>query len=187
MSDLESSRSGFDKHIETERKYIIEIPDINILKNQPGYFSSRIEQIYIVNGSGVFDGDRIRKREYPDGIRFFKTHKENINGISRIEVEGEISEEEYILLSEKIVPGTRQIKKVRYCFDYKGQVVEIDIYDFWNDTATLEVELENEESEVFIPDFVSVKEDVTGDDSYSNYSLSFVGGKNRCLNFPHLK
>ena len=161
------------KNIEIERKYLINMPDIEVLKAQPNYSSSFIEQMYI-SDSGEFGGDRIRKREYHDITKYFKTHKENINGISKIEIEQEISEEEYNRLAEKKLSDTRAIKKGRHCFDFRGQLVELDIYEFWSDKATLEVELQHEDQEVYIPDFIEVIGDVTGDNSYSNYALSFL-------------
>ena len=159
------------RSVEIERKYLIKMPDTEILKAQPGYSGSYIEQMYI-SGEGSFGGDRIRKREYPDGTRYFKTHKENINGISKFETEEEISEELYDKLSKQKLVNTRAIKKVRHCFEFRGQLIEIDIYEFWDDKATLEVELQSEEQEVYLPGFIDVIEDVTGDNAYSNYSLS---------------
>ena len=47
--------------VEIERKYMIKMPDLEILKAQPEYDSSIIEQIYILE-NGVFCGGRIRKR-----------------------------------------------------------------------------------------------------------------------------
>jgi CYTH domain-containing protein len=49
---------------------------------------------------------------------------------------------------------------------------ELDIYPFWNDKAILEVELENENQNVDIPDFLELIEEVTNDNRYTNYSLA---------------
>ena len=161
-------------HIEIERKYLIKIPDIDVLKAQPNYNSSFIEQIYIsADGSGTFKGDRIRKRVYSDVTKYYKTHKEYISGLSKIEIEDEISEDEYKELAKRILPHSRAIRKVRHCFDFNGQVVELDIYEFWSDKATAEVEIEDEKQVVTLPNFIEVIADVTGDKSYSNCSLSF--------------
>lgn len=162
-------------NIEIERKYLIEIPDIDILKAQPNYNASEIEQMYIsIDGSGEYKGDRIRKRAFSDVTKYYQTHKEYISGMSKIEIEGEISEEEYKLLSKKKLPDSRVIRKVRHCFDFEGQVLELDIYEFWKDKATVEVELESEEQKVTLPEFIKVIKDVTDDKSYSNFALSFL-------------
>lgn len=161
------------KHIEIERKYLIKIPDMAVLKSQPNYNASFIEQMYISSdSSGTFKGDRIRKRVYPNETKYYKTHKEYISGLSKIEIEDEITEEEYGKLSERILPDSRAIRKVRHCFDFEGQVVELDIYEFWSDKATAEVEIESEKQAVTLPGFIEIIADVTGDKSYSNYSLS---------------
>ena len=139
--------------VEIERKYLIKIPDVDILINQKNYNSSVIEQMYI-SDDGEYKGGRIRKREYKDGCKYYKTYKENINGLSKFEVESEITAEEYELLSEKRLENTRAINKVRHCFDYLGQTFELDIYDFWSDKATLEIELESEEQAVILPEFI---------------------------------
>ena len=56
---------------------------------------------------------------------------------------------------------------------YKGQFFELDIYDFWTDRATLEIELSSEEEKVELPSFIEVIKEVTDDDRYSNRSLSY--------------
>lgn len=157
--------------VEIERKFLVEIPDIELLKKQDNYNSSAIEQIYI-SGDGVCTGGRIRKREFSNGCKFYKTFKENISDVSRIEIETEITEDEYSALAKNILCETCAINKVRHCFDYKGQTFELDVYSFWDDKATLEIELESEEQPVDLPGFVRVIKEVTGDRSYTNYSLA---------------
>ncbi len=162
-------------NIEIERKYLIEIPNIDILRVQPNYYASAIEQMYLASEDGdMYKGDRIRKRCYQNVTKYYKTHKEYITGITRIEIENEISAEEYEQLSNRKLPSSRVIKKVRHCFDFENQLIEIDIYEFWNDKATLEVELESEEQRVTLPEFIKVIADVTSDKSYSNYALSML-------------
>ena len=49
---------------------------------------------------------------------------------------------------------------------------EIDLYDFWQDRATLEVELATEAEAFTLPPFVTVLRDVTADKRYKNVSLA---------------
>ncbi len=151
---------------EIERKWLIEIPDISIMESMTGYECSAIEQIYL-SGS-----DRVRKRDYVTFVKYYRTHKENISGISRYEEESEITEDEYIRLSGQRLKNSRVISKKRHCFRYHGQIIEIDLYDFWDDKATMEIELETEDQKVFLPDFIKVIAEVTGDKDYSNYALA---------------
>lgn len=158
--------------VEIERKYLIKMPDLEILKAQPEYDSSIIEQIYILE-NGVFCGGRIRKRIFKNQTKYYETHKKNINGLSKFEIEEEITADVYEQLSHDIVPKSRPIRKTRHCFAFKGQLLELDIYEFWKDNATVEVELGSEQQTVILPDFIEVIADVTGNRNYSNYSLSF--------------
>ena len=151
---------------EIERKWLIHIPHICDMENMPGYQCSAIEQIYLS------DSDRIRKRDFGSEIVYYHTLKENINGISRFEEEKVISEDEYVSLAGKQLPGSRAINKYRHSFEFHGQTVEIDIYDFWDNTATMEIELKTEDQQVFIPEFIEIISEVTGDKNYSNYGLA---------------
>lgn len=162
------------KNIEIERKILIEMPDIKRLEKEPGYNASFIEQMYIsLDESGGYKGDRIRKRVYNNVTKYYRTHKEYITGMSRIEIENEITADEYERLSVYRLPESRVIRKVRHCFDFMSQLVEVDIYEFWADKATVEIELEDEEQDFVLPDYFKVIEDVTTDKSYSNFALSF--------------
>lgn len=157
--------------IEIEKKFLIKLPDISILESQKNYSSSVIEQAYI-STDGIREGGRIRKREFADGCRYYKTFKDDISSISRIEIESEISRGEYEALMKNRLDGTRVINKVRHCFEFEDQLLELDIYSFWNDRATLEIELESEEQEVVLPDFIEVIADVSSDKNYSNFALA---------------
>ena len=159
--------------VEIERKYLITPPDdhtMSMMRACEGYDSSKIEQIYITGEHG--EGGRIRRREYKDGCRYYYTFKQEINGISRFETEYEIDAEKYARLAETILAGTHPINKVRHCFLYDGQLFELDVYDFDEAFATLEIELESEDQPVRLPDFIDVIEDVTGDRRYRNYTLA---------------
>ena len=130
------------KSAEIERKWLIKMPDIKTLEKQDNYSASSIEQIYITEDE-LSEGSRIRKRDFGSQVKYYWTHKEDINGISRFEEERYISKEEYETLSKKISCDTSPIRKKRYSFNYCGFVVEIDIYEFWNDQAIMEIELES--------------------------------------------
>lgn len=156
---------------EIERKWLIKIPDTAAMQRQTGYNVSSIEQIYISENES-FNGDRIRKRSFGGKIKYYSTHKERINDISCYEDEKEISAEEYEILSKLKIENTITIKKDRHCFEFCGHTVEIDIYEFWDDKAVMEIELESEEQTVSYPDFIEVIKEVTGDKAYSNYGLS---------------
>lgn len=64
------------------------------------------------------------------------------------------------------------IRKTRYCYIYKNQYFEIDIYPFWKDKAILEIELNNENQEIEIPNKFKIIKEVTYDKKYKNSELA---------------
>ena len=94
-------------HIETERKFIISKPDIDVLRAQPEYTSSDIVQIYLVSSPRVTH--RIRSRTYFGKTVYTETTKMRISGMSAYEDEREITEAEFVSLSEQIDPDTTPI------------------------------------------------------------------------------
>ena len=159
------------KQIETERKYIIEMPDIDALRKMKDYTESEITQIYLIDDMGKTH--RIRKREYKDKTVFYENIKTRISAMSVIEEEGEISDSRYLDLSKKIDPRSAPVYKKSITFAYGAHTLEIDIYPEWKKTAILEAELGSEDE---IPDFppeIKIILEVTGDKCYSNHSMSF--------------
>lgn len=156
---------------EIERKYLIAMPDINILKKQKGYSDVEITQIYI-SDSSFGGGARIRKSVQGEKTVCTKTFKRDITSLKRIEIEEEITTEEFERLKELRDKNCSPIHKHRHSFEYRDQLIEIDIYDFWQDRATAEVELKSEEQRVELPEFIKLIKEVTDDGRYRNYSLA---------------
>lgn len=156
--------------LEIERKYLVKIPNMNIIKQQENYQDQEIIQMYLA-GKG-FNGMRIRKSTYNGTQNFKKTIKKDITALKRIEIEENITREEFEKLSLMRNPKYLPIHKHRHSFSYRGQVIELDIYDFWQDRATVEVEMKNETQVVELPSFIEVIKEVTDDPRYRNRSLA---------------
>jgi CYTH domain-containing protein len=156
--------------LEIERKYIIKKVGADVLYSLSDYTVSEILQIYLDSDVGVTH--RIRRRKYKDITVYTETEKLRIDKMSAVEREREISESEFLSLSEKIKQGTRPINKRRHTFEYGGHIFEIDEYPEWKRTAILETELEEREETVDFPDFIEVLAEVTGDGSYSNAGMA---------------
>ena len=62
--------------------------------------------------------------------------------------------------------------KRRFRIPYEGQLLEVDVYRFWSDRATLEIELKDEGQQVKLPEWLDVIREVTGEDAYKNLNLS---------------
>ena len=155
---------------EIEKKFVIKYPDLDFLKSVPGTEYSDIEQIYLLNEEGF--SERIRKRGKDGNFRYYHTLKKPVTDMTRIEEEREISKDEYNELKKKACPELNIIYKTRYCIDYKGHTLEIDVFPFWKNQAFLEIEL-SDESEIYeIPDYLEMVADVTSDKKYTNHALA---------------
>ncbi len=156
--------------VEIERKYIIEMPDTEVLLKQKSHTSSHIIQTYLISEQG--ETRRVRRRDFGDTIRYIETVKRRIDGMSSTEIERELSEGEYISLLAEQLDGTRPVIKTRHTFDYLGQIFEIDIYPDWQRTAVMETELPDRDTAVEMPPFINIIKEVTGEKEYSNASMS---------------
>jgi CYTH domain-containing protein len=174
---------GIPKPLEIERKFLIEYPDLDMLNAIKTCRKVPITQAYLETpGEGKF---RIRKRGEGREAVYIKTVKQKINELTRIETEDYISEKEYYdyLDQNKYVRGV--ISKDRYCIALNSTYYELDIYPFFNDRATLEIELLSEDQPYLLPDFVKLIREVTFEKQYKNKYLSVVYG-NKTMKFDKI-
>lgn len=167
-----SSFLGEPQPYETERKFLIEYPDIAWLESEPT--CQRVEIIQTYLKSSADEEVRVRQRGCGGNYIYFKTTKKKVSPIKRIEIEKHLSQSEYLTLLMEADTTKRQIRKTRYCLTYKGQYFEIDVYPFWNDKAIAEIELSDENAEIIFPDRIKVIKEVTEDDEYKNASLAMM-------------
>ena len=157
--------------IETERKFVIAMPDVELISSLDGYTLSEIEQTYLLSSPTVTR--RVRLRRYQDRTVYTETKKIRIGIMSAEEDEREISEDEYRTLLTQIAPGTVTLRKTRITFEYSERVFEMDIYPEWQRSCILEVELDREDAPLSMPPFLEVIAEVTGDRRYSNAAMSY--------------
>ena len=155
---------------EIERKFLIEMPDIEYLESLPNCEKVRIVQTYL--NSSDDEEVRIRQRGNNGTYTYSKTRKINVDSMKRIEVETRLTQEEYINELLNADPTRGQIIKDRYCLCYKNQYFEIDIYPFWNDKAIAEIELISEDQKIELPDFINVIDEVTDDINFKNSEIA---------------
>lgn len=163
---------GANLPLEIERKFLIKTPDVAVLEKQPLYMKIEMEQAYLREQQSTA-GMRIRKSTLNGKTTYKKTYKKRITSVTCVELEDDISEQSWKDLIFYIDPDSTPIKKVRHCFTYNGQIFELDIYPFWNDRATLELELSSEDQKFELPPFIEVIKEVTDDVRYKNRSLSY--------------
>ena len=139
-------------HIETERKFLVRLPDTAELEAR-GCRILRIVQTYLTIDDESGEESRVRRIEESGRISYIYTEKKRISETSRFENEYEITGDEY----ERLIDGSddpRQLIKTRYAFPCGGHTIEIDVYppeiggEELDGLAVLEVELENEGEEI---------------------------------------
>lgn len=160
---------------EIERKFLIEMPDLEMLKNTPHCKKVEIIQTYL--NSNDDSEVRIRQRGEEGIFTYTKTIKKKISDIKRIETETKLTKDEYLKLLLDADTSKNQIRKTRYCLVYKNQYFEIDIFPFWQDKAIMEIELNDEKQEINFPKFIKVLKEVTDDEKYFNASLAKIRAK----------
>ncbi len=163
------------KPLEIEYKFLIEMPDLKMLSAQPDFKEKKLCQMYLELPQGFSEFGtrcRIRRSEENGKVIFRKTFKKDVTGITRIEIEEEISEAEFKELSRFLRKGTAPVEKTRYTFFYEGYTCEVDIFPFWSDKAFLEIEVESENVLPPVPPFIKVIKDVSRDKMYRNSVLA---------------
>lgn len=164
-----------NKPLEIEYKFLIEMPDLKVLSAQPEFKEKKLTQMYLelpVGFSEFGSRCRIRKTEEKSKVSFRKTFKRDLTDLTRVEIEEEISEEEYIELSAFLRKGTATVEKTRLTFFFESYTCEVDIFPFWKDKAFLEIEVESESVLPPIPPFIKIIKDVSKDKNYRNSSLA---------------
>ncbi len=162
--------TGEQMPLEIERKLLIEYPDLQWLQQYPGLRKIGMIQTYLKAEPG--EARRVRQCTEQGSVSYYRTSKRKMTAMTRIEVEEQLSQEEYLELLREADPSKSPIIKTRYCIPYDGHVVEIDIYPFWTDKAIAEIELERENEAYSLPEQIHIIADVSDDERYSNYSLA---------------
>lgn len=161
---------GIPKYFEIERKFLIEYPDLDVLNKMKTCRRIPITQAYLTTpDEGYF---RIRKRGEDKNAVYIKTVKIKISDLKRIEIENYISEKEYKEHMNKKEYITGLISKDRYCIVWNNSYYELDVYPFWNDKATIEIELLSENQPYKLPDFIKLIREVTFEKEFRNFALA---------------
>ena len=154
-----------DKGIEIERKFLVAFPTTNILTKAD--LRIDIVQTYLHAINGV---RRLRKCTIDGETTYVYTIKKDITPVTREEREGEIDEDTYLALMQE--GASRTIQKSRYVYNLGNHKFELDVYPFFKDRAILEIELNSEDEEFVIPEFIKVIREVTGEKEYLNATLA---------------
>lgn len=155
---------GIPVPIETERKFLVK-----------GFFESRaipipfeeilIEQAYLPSPDG--EALRVRKRSQNGSAVYYHTHKKRLakedgaSAFRSVEIERHISAQEYDELFALRDPNLLVVKKKRYCFVWKNQYFELDVFIEPDPLLQiLEVELTEAQDTVILPPFVPIEKEL---------------------------
>jgi CYTH domain-containing protein len=132
-----------------------------------------VTQDYLIdNGEGL---RRVRSVRVNGGILYrFTIKKPTGQRGTRIEIESEITKEDYENYLKEKDPESQTIKKFRYTFPYEGKKIEVDIMvepEYVKNQVFLEVELNDIDEELELPPEFVVTER-TDDERYSNHSIA---------------
>ena len=156
--------------VEIERKFIIELPDFEKMREMSGYECREITQAYMPTKDGV--SHRIRKSAGIGGVIYTETKKRRIDEMSAIEDERVITKEQYLNLFEARDSELNVLYKCRHSFEFSGQVFEIDVYPEWTLSCIMETELKAKEDNPEIPPIIKIIREVTGERKYTNHSMA---------------
>ncbi|MBQ9298341.1 MAG: AAA family ATPase [Clostridia bacterium] len=156
--------------VEIERKYLIVMPDLNVLSKYVSTTVVNIVQTYLKSEPGK--EVRVRQRGINGSYFYYLTEKIEISSVKRIEKERKISQRQYIESLNLADTSLKQIVKKRVCFVYDNQYFELDLFDFSKDKAIVEIELTRESAHINFPSFLNVIKEVTDDLSYRNIALA---------------
>jgi CYTH domain-containing protein len=166
---------GEPEPYEIERRFLIRYPDVKKLEALPNCRKVEIIQTYLKAKDG--DELRIRQRGENGSYIYYKTLKHTVTPLKRVEIEENLTQDEYLQLLMEADPALHQIRKTRYCLTYENQYFKIDVYPFWNDRALMEIELRDEKETVRFPGQVEIIKEVTDDGNYNSRSLAQNGGR----------
>ena len=155
---------------EIERKLLIAYPDEAVLRAVAGCRVKEIKQTYLLAPEG--ETRRVRKVREGETVRYVRTVKKRLTMLRAVEEENDLTAAEYEAALTQADPTRRPIEKTRFCIPFGGKTLEIDLYRFWQDRATLEVELTREDEEFALPPYVRVIREVTDDKRYKNVNLA---------------
>lgn len=162
---------GVPAPLEIEKKYLVQPADFAAL-GVP-HRTIDIEQHYLVLPE--FAGETCRVRSWGEECHatYTFTRKRHVaRGVAE-EFEEQISELAFAHYTKYRDPRTVPLTKRRTCFVYEDQYFMYDEFLSGRHGLTLlEIEVENLATPVMLPDFLSVRGEVTGDHAYSSAAIA---------------
>ena len=156
--------------VEIERRFLVQKPDLADISKHVSITTVNIVQTYLKSKDGT--EVRLRQRGINGSYFYYLTEKTEVSNLTRVEKEQKISERQYIESLNLADTSLKQIVKKRACFVYSNQYFELDLFDFCDDKAIVEIELTSESDTIRFPEFLHVIREITNDLSYRNIALA---------------
>lgn len=158
--------------LEIERKYLLSgVPPETDLAAL-GARATGIEQYYLRTTDGWVR--RVRRLVADGRARYILTRKQDLEGITRREIESDLTPDEYRRLRTEADPDRRAILKVRHVIPYRRWKLELDVFGQPPGLVLLEVELDDAAEVPELPPSIAalVVREVSTDPAYANYNLA---------------
>ncbi|HEX6341455.1 hypothetical protein [Umezawaea sp.] len=157
--------------IEIERKFLLHpVHDRSTLPSDSRTVD--LEQIYLLVSE--VEEKRIRRTSGAGVTTYAFAHLVPLGrGVRRVD-EHVIDDVEYRRLSRLSDTSRHPVRKTRTCFSWGDLVVELDhiARPATRECWVAEVQVDHEEREVVLPDFLRVDREVTGEPAYSNANIA---------------
>lgn len=154
--------------VKRQEKYLISLRESDIDKVIDISRVQQIKQTYLLSDDKT--EKRLRQVIFDNDVSYYYSVFKLLEDGSKIIVsEKKISEEEYNNLLEFKDENLKDIKKIRYYFTDDLEYFNLDIFDDNSEYGLLEI---NTQSEVRIPKYLKVIENVTNNQDYSNRFLA---------------
>lgn len=164
--------------MEIERKFLIKSLNLDHLPDD--HREVDISSYYLMGFDKVEEA-RIAAHEDEYGVKFWLVKKKKREGISRREIVDELTFREIVdeltfreflsLYDTKIDDESHPIHKTRFMFWEDDVLFELDVFE---DTylTLLEVELQSEDQEVVIPEWLDVIREVTDEEAFYSRNIA---------------
>ena len=153
-----------------KRKYLIAMPDIELLKSRYRAVGIDMVQTYLAMTNPAIER-RVRRQKNGEEELYFYTEKRTTDS-GQWETEKPISEKEYIRYLMEGDTSLHTVHKTKYRFVYQGCRFEIDVYPFSNDRAIMRAALPQDAPALQAPPEITVLREVTDDPAYKNRQLA---------------
>ncbi len=160
------------KQVKRQEKYLVDLTKSDIAYITNNSSCVNIEQVYLQSSEDV--EKRIRKVQMGNSYTYYMSvYKTLADGTKVIVSEKQIDSKVYDSLMEFKDERYSPVHKKRYYFSYQGEYFYLDIFANDQELGILEINVSADEK-VLIPDFVSVIDQVTNDNKYSNKSMALI-------------